>query len=76
MNNTTLPAGAYLMWQAAARQRPDAALRDGIARYTERYGERPGVALVNEAEVCEAAGIEVRARAGVLKGNVWLGRAE
>lgn len=73
---TTLPAGHMLMWYDDSKRPAAIKLRDACAAYEARFGERPGVALVHEAETCEAVGIEVRASAGVRPGNMWLGRAE
>lgn len=73
----TLPPGHYLLWQAQPKQSTAHALTEAVAAYTARFGERPGVALVNEAETTDGAvGIEVRVSATVEKGNMWLGRAE
>ena len=76
MTHDTLPTGHMLMWYDDSKRPMATKLRDAIAAYTARYGVPPGVALVNEGEVCEAAGIDVRVSATVERGIVWLGRAE
>lgn len=70
----TLPPGHYLLWQAQPKQSTAHALTEAVAAYTARFGERPGVALVNEAETTDGAGVAVRVSGWVRPGNVWLGR--
>jgi hypothetical protein len=68
---------AYLWVMADARDDVAAAVRTGLARYEERFGEPAGVVLchLDDLPIVEAAGLPVEAREGksVLPRNFWIG---
>lgn len=68
---------AYLWVMADAADNPSVAVRTGLARYEERFGEPAGVVLchVDDLSIVEAAGLPVEVREGksVLPRNFWIG---
>lgn len=52
-------------------------IAEAIAAYSERFrGARPTLVLVNEAEVTEVAGVEVRGAATVRRHTYWVGQED
>ncbi len=68
---------AYLWVMSDAADNTVAAVRTGLARYAERFGEPAGVVLchIDDLAIVEAAGLPVEAREGkgVLPRNFWIG---
>ncbi|KAB8142067.1 hypothetical protein F8S13_16125 [Chloroflexia bacterium SDU3-3] len=48
-------------------------IQDAIDAYVRRFGKRPNVVLVNEADVAEIAGMVVRAESFIRRHNFWVG---
>lgn len=64
----------YLCWYDDSAKTPTARkIAEGAQAYTQRFGVAPQVCLVNAAEVCEVAGMDVRAAGHVRRFNFWLG---
>jgi hypothetical protein len=51
-------------------------IEDAIACYADRLGVRPTLVLVNEAELTEFPGIEVRAAITVRRNTYWVGQGD
>ncbi len=52
-------------------------IEEAIAAYTDRFrGIEPNVVLVNEEEVVEHNGVQVRGVAHIRRNNYWVGREE
>jgi hypothetical protein len=64
----------YLLWHDDDTKRPTAQkIVQAIQAYAERFGREPSVVLVNEADLVEVPGVEVRAENYVRKNNFWVG---
>lgn len=67
----------FLMWLDDSKKRaiPDR-IADGIAAYERRYGVKPTLVLVNEADKDAPApeGVTVRAAGNVRRDNYWIGQ--
>jgi hypothetical protein len=64
----------YLAWLDIDKHRtPAEKIAGAIAAYRARFGREPDVVLVNESELCEVPGVEVRSESYIRPGNVWVG---
>ena len=65
----------HLFWQDLDPKKPAAQkIAEGCARYAERWGVRPRVALVNEADNADGpAGVRVEVVSYVRRNNFWIG---
>ena len=67
----------YLIWQDLTKTPTADKIAAGAARYLERFGEAPDVALTHTTEAAvEVAGLQVRGQINVRPGNYWLGIEE
>jgi hypothetical protein len=65
----------FLMWYDDTPKLPVARkIEDAIGVYRGRFGVAPTLALVNEEDVTEVAGVEVRGVTTVRRNMVWVGR--
>ena len=48
----------------------------GVARYRDRFGATPNIALTHTTECVEIIGLEVRGQINVRPGNYWIGLTE
>ena len=65
----------YLMWMDLDAKKPPAQkIAEAALAYVNRFKARPNVALVNEADVCAVAGMDVRALARVERNTFQIGR--
>ena len=73
----TLKTPPFLMWYDDNPKLPIASkIEDAIACYADRLGVRPTLVLVNEAELTEFPGIEVRAAVTVRRNTYWVGQGD
>jgi hypothetical protein len=49
-------------------------IAEACQAYTERFGVRPNLVLVNRDELCEVAGITVRSEGYIRRNNYWVAR--
>jgi hypothetical protein len=64
----------FLNWyDDSPKHTPADKIADAIAAYVLRYGVRPTVVLVNEAERVDVAGVEVRSDPYTRRNNVLVG---
>ena len=47
-----------------------------IAAFVARYGTHPTVVLVNEDELVQVAGVDVRSESYIRRNNVWVGMVQ
>lgn len=67
----------YLGWfDADKRKAPADKIAEAAARYTEKYGARPDLALCNPLDLCECDSLTVRAVSYVRKDNFLLGQQD
>lgn len=48
-------------------------IQDAVAAYMRRFGKRPNIVLVNEADIAEIKGLTVRAEHFIRRHNFWVG---
>lgn len=65
----------YLIWEDLTKRPTTDKITAGAARYFERFGKVPDLALTHTTETCEVAGIQVEGRITVRPGNYWIGQA-
>lgn len=64
----------YLMWYDDNPRLPILSkIEEAIDAYTRRFAIHPNVVLVNEAELTEYTGMEVRGVDFVRRNNFWVG---
>lgn len=64
----------FLIWYDDTPKRaPAEKIRQGCARYMERYDVAPNVVLVNEVDLCAVSGVEVRPLARIRPNNFHIG---
>lgn len=65
----------FLAWFDADKKKPATKkIEEARARYVEKFGEEPIVCLVNDADTCESALVEVRADRHIGRGCFWIGK--
>lgn len=65
----------YLAWFDADKKKPpQTKIAEAWARYVEKFGHEPIVCLVNVADACESALVEVRADRHIGRGCFWIGK--
>jgi hypothetical protein len=64
----------YYAWlDIDKRHTPAEKIAGAIAAYRARFGREPEVVLVNEADLCVVAGVDVQSTPRLCIGNVWVG---
>lgn len=48
-------------------------IQDAVAAYMRRFGKRPNIVLVNEADIAEITGMTVRPEHFIRRNNFWVG---
>lgn len=48
-------------------------IQDAIAAYMRRFGKRPNIVLVNEADVVDVKGMTIRPENFIRRHNFWVG---
>ncbi len=68
----------FLMWyDDNPKLSIDKKIADAIAAYSDRFsGVKPTLVLVNEAEITEFTGVQVRGVATVCRHTYWVGQAD
>ena len=67
----------YLAWLDIDKAHTPAQRVAGAVRaYHERFNRAPTVVLVNEAEMVELPGVEVRSETYIRPGTVWVGMVD
>lgn len=65
----------FLMWfDDSPKHSQEQKIREAAARYAERFGTPPTVALVAPSEVVSVEGLVVKGSAYVGRNNIWVGR--
>lgn len=63
----------FLIWYDDSKRPTAEKIRQGCARYAERYGVQPNVVLISTTETAEIDGIEVRPLARIRPNNYHIG---
>jgi hypothetical protein len=67
----------FLMWYDDNPKLPIAnKIEEAIAAYAHRLGVQPSLILVNEAELTEFPGVEVRGVTTVGRNTIWVGQGD
>jgi hypothetical protein len=68
---------AFLLWFDDDSKRPTAQkIAQAVEAYQERFKTAPSVVLVNEGDLCDVPGVEVRSEGYIRRNNFWVGMVE
>ena len=67
----------FLGWFDDTRKKdPGEKIAEAVERYVSKYGERPTLCLVNEADITTFDGLEVKSAPFIRPNHFWVGKAE
>lgn len=67
----------FLGWFDDTRKKdPGEKIAEAVERYESKYGEKPTLCLVNEADMTTFDGIEIKATSYIRPNHFWVGKSE
>jgi hypothetical protein len=67
----------YLAWfDDNPKKAVELKIEEAVEAYFHRFHRRPNVVLVNEADMAEVSGVQVRSESFIRRYNFWVGREE